>query len=79
MALALCQAMARTKRTTKESGSRRSPKAPSPAREITTVKAQATRRQRSATAAVRKDTTLLQTDEGPRVAWSAAKPMFPKR
>jgi hypothetical protein len=79
MALALCQAMARAKRKTKESGSRRSPKAPSPAREITTVKAQATRRQRSATAAVRKDTTVLQTDEGPRVAWSAAKPMFPKR
>jgi len=57
---------------------RRSPKAPAlPA--AGPAKGQTRRRQRRATAAVRKDTTILQTDEGPRAAWSAAKPKFPKR
>jgi hypothetical protein len=56
----------------------RSPKAPArPA--VESAARQKTRRQRRATVAIRKDTTVMQTDEGPRVAWSAAKPKFRKR
>jgi hypothetical protein len=43
------------------------------------MKPQAKRRQPSAVAAVRKDSMILQTHEGPRAAWSASKPMFQKR
>jgi hypothetical protein len=37
------------------------------------------RRQRTATAAVRKDTTLFQSPADPRARWPASKPKFPKR
>ena len=37
------------------------------------------RRQKTATVAVRKDTTLFQSDRDPRARWSAAKPKFHKR
>jgi hypothetical protein len=37
------------------------------------------RRQRSAQAAVRKDSALLQPPADPRARWPAAKPKFPKR
>jgi len=57
----------------------RSPKAPAPTAAIGPVKRQAKRRQPSAAAALRKDTTILQATEGPRAAWSASKPMFQKR
>ena len=36
------------------------------------------RRQKSATAAVNKGTTLHQAAEGPRAAWPASRPMFKK-
>ena len=37
------------------------------------------RRQKTATAAVRKDTMLLQSAEDPRARWPASKPKFGKR
>ena len=37
------------------------------------------RRQKTATAAVRKDTMLLQTAQDTRARWPAAKPKFKKR
>jgi len=37
------------------------------------------RRQKSAHAAFRKDTTIHQAPEGSRAAWPASKPMFKKR
>jgi hypothetical protein len=37
------------------------------------------RRQKSATAAVRKDTTVFQSSQDPRARWPASKPKFPKR
>jgi hypothetical protein len=37
------------------------------------------RRRKSAHAAVKKDTTLLQTDRGPRARWPASRPAFKKR
>jgi hypothetical protein len=37
------------------------------------------RRQKSARTAVRKDTTLLQSPDGPRVLWGRAKPQLKKR
>ena len=37
------------------------------------------RRTKSARVAVSKGTTVLQTDRGPRSAWSAAKPAWKKR
>ena len=40
---------------------------------------QASRRRKSASAAVSKGTTLMQSDKGSRAAWSAAKPMWKKR
>jgi hypothetical protein len=40
---------------------------------------QARRRRKSATAAVSKGTTVMQSDKGSRAAWSAAKPMWKKR
>jgi len=72
--------MARVKKTS--APAYRSPKAPAlpPALPVgAPATGQKTRRQRRAAAAVRKDTTILQTDQGPRAAWSGAKPKFPKR
>lgn len=40
---------------------------------------QARRRRKTATAAVSKGTTLLQSDKGSRAAWSGAKPVWKKR
>jgi hypothetical protein len=40
---------------------------------------QARRRQKSAHTAVRKDTTMFQTDDGPRVVWGVTKPRIKKR
>ena len=37
------------------------------------------RRQKTATAAGRKDTTLFQSAQDPRARWPASKPKFPKR
>jgi hypothetical protein len=37
------------------------------------------RRTKTAAAAVKKGTTIAQTSEGPRAAWSASKPMWKKR
>ena len=37
------------------------------------------RRARTAHTAVRKDTMLMQTDDGPRVRWAAGKPKEKKR
>jgi hypothetical protein len=37
------------------------------------------RRQKSATAAVRKDTMLVQTEQDPRARWSGARPSWKKR
>ena len=51
----------------------RSPKAGRPPREVP-AGPQARRRQRTARAAVRKDTMLRQAAEGPRVAWGVTKP-----
>jgi hypothetical protein len=58
----------------------RSPKAPARARsKQASPTGQKARRRRSAAGAVRKDTMILETDHGPRAAWSAARPMFQKR
>ena len=57
----------------------RSPKAPALRDAELPKKAQARRRQPSAVTLVRKDSTVMQTDRGPRAAWSASKPMFQKR
>ena len=40
---------------------------------------QAQRRRKTATVAVRKDTTLKQTDHGPRAEWGAKRPNVKKR
>jgi hypothetical protein len=37
------------------------------------------RRQKTATAAVRKDTTVFQSSQDPRARWPASKPKFKKR
>lgn len=37
------------------------------------------RRQKTAHVAVRKDTMLMQTDDGPRVVWAVTKPKVKKR
>jgi hypothetical protein len=37
------------------------------------------RRQKTATAAVRKDTTVFQSSQDPRARWPASKPKFRKR
>ena len=37
------------------------------------------RRRKSATAAVRKDTMILQSPEGPRARWAGTKPQVKKR
>jgi hypothetical protein len=49
----------------------RPPAAPVPSRAVK-------RRQKTARAAVRKDTSLLQSSEGPRILWGRAKPQVKK-
>ena len=44
-----------------------------------TKKTQAQRRRKSAKTALRKDTTLMQTDHGPRAEHGAKKPNVKKR
>jgi hypothetical protein len=44
-----------------------------------TQPARVRRRTKSARVVVTKGTTVLQTDRGPRSAWSAAKPVWKKR
>ena len=53
----------------------RSAKAGKPPREVTPPP----RGQKTASAAVRKDTMLMQTDHGPRARWPASRPEFKKR
>jgi hypothetical protein len=55
----------------------RSPKAGRPPRE-TSAAPRARRRQKTASAAVRKDTMLRQAPEGPRVLWGVTKPKVKK-
>ena len=47
--------------------------------ELRPVTSRVRRRQKTATAAVRKDTMLLQSAEDPRARWPASKPKFGKR
>jgi len=56
----------------------RSKKAGRPPREVA-VAPRVRRRQQTAQAAVRKDTSLLQSPADPRARWPASKPKFPKR
>jgi hypothetical protein len=56
----------------------RSPKAGSPPREAV-APPRVRRRRKTARAAVRKDTMLLQAEEGPRVLWGVTKPKVKKR
>ena len=56
----------------------RSKKAGRPRVELTATP-RVRRRLKTATAAVRKDTTLFQPDQDPRARWPAAKPKFHKR
>jgi hypothetical protein len=57
---------------------RRSPKAGRPP-ETSVPPARVKRRSKTATAAVKKDTTLVQTARGPRVLWSGSKSTWKKR
>ncbi len=56
----------------------RSPKAGRPPEEAG-VPVRVRRRQKTAHAAVRKDTMILQAPEGPRVLWGVTKPKVKKR
>lgn len=56
----------------------RSKKAGQPPRELPAIP-RVRRRQKTATAAVRKDTTVFQSSQDPRARWPASKPKFPKR
>jgi hypothetical protein len=56
----------------------RSPKAGRPP-EDTVVPGQVQRRRKTARAAFRKDTTVFQAAEGPRVLWGRTKPKIKKR
>ena len=56
---------------------RRSPKAGRPP-EATVAPPRVRRRQRTAHAAVRKDTMILQAAQGPRVIWGVTKPKVKK-
>jgi hypothetical protein len=56
----------------------RSPKAGRPPRE-TVAPPRVRRRQKTAHAAVRKDSMLLQAPDGPRVVWGVTKPKVKKR
>ena len=57
---------------------RRSPKAGRPPQE-SPVTPRVRRRAKTAHVAVRKDTMLLQTADGPRVRWGVTKPKIKKR
>jgi hypothetical protein len=56
----------------------RSPKAGQPP-DDRPVAARTRRRQKSATAAFRKDSTLVESPSDPRARWPASRPKFPKR
>jgi hypothetical protein len=56
----------------------RSKKAGRPPQEIPGIP-RVRRRQKTATAAVRKDTTVFQSAQDPRARWPASKPKFRKR
>jgi hypothetical protein len=68
----------RRARRTKSLVARRSPKAGSPPSD-TPATPQVRRRQKTARAAVRKDTMLMQAADGPRVRWGVTKPKVKKR
>lgn len=53
-------------------------KAGQPAQDIP-VTPRVRRRQKTATAAMRKDTTVFQTSEDPRARWPASRPKYHKR
>ena len=65
-------------RRTKTLVARRSPKAGSPLRDAPSTP-RVRRRQKTAHVAVRKDTMLMQTADGPRVRWGVTKPQVKKR
>lgn len=67
----------RTTRTRKTIGASRSPKAGRPP-ETRAMPPRVRRRQKSAHAAFRKDTTIHQAAEGPRVVWAVTKPKIKK-
>ena len=56
----------------------RSPKAGRPREEVFSPP-QVRRRRKTAHVAVRKDTLMMQTDDGPRVRWGVTKPKIKKR
>lgn len=64
-------------RARRPSAAGRSPKAGRPPREVESPP-RVRRRQRHAHVALRKDTTLRQTAEGPRVVWGVTKPKVKK-
>jgi hypothetical protein len=56
----------------------RSPKAGRPPEQVVSSP-RVRRREKTAHVAVRKDTTLFETDHGPRVVWGVTKPKIKKR
>jgi hypothetical protein len=64
----------RTRKTIEVSRSRKAGRPP----ELRAVPARVRRRQKSARAAFRKDTTIHQAAEGPRVVWAVTKPKIKK-
>ncbi len=56
----------------------RSPKAGSPPPRETVTAPRVRRRQKTARAAVRKDTMILQAERGPRVLWGRTQPKIKK-
>lgn len=57
----------------------RSPKAGRPPEEAAALPPRVRRRRVSAHGAVKKDTMLLQAEDGPRVQWAVTKPKVKKR
>ena len=64
----------RTRKTIEASRSRKAGRPP----ETRAVPGRVRRRQKSAHAAFRKDTTIHQAAEGPRVVWAVTKPKIKK-
>jgi len=64
----------RTRKTIEAARSRKAGRPP----ESRAVPARVRRRQKSARAAFRKDTTIHQAAEGPRVIWAVTKPKIKK-
>jgi hypothetical protein len=64
----------RTRKTIEAPRSRKAGRPPEPR----AVPARVRRRQKSARAAFRKDTTIHQAAEGPRVVWGVTKPKIKK-